>query len=354
MNKIIKKSKKSFTSSENTFDIKSFGVGSFQFKVENAEIQKTSAYISNFLDELRKIPGIREVEINLDPMTYKTIVPRNNEVHFSFLDIKFYIDLSSGNFSKKGQNKFLFVSRSEYDSIVTLIFPLFKTQSPSTSIFRVREHIREFLTEDYQLDVVGPSPFHADFFITKANKFSVELDKRHGYDKIYLNVESDKNIDIIDEIYREVAKEFNLYYMIKEIEVRRIESWEKLENLIMMTLRKISFFSFSIKEQFVFRHNYLTKAMQSLSEFEASSLVYIQSINKRFGHTYDDKKEYLISYIKEAKKSFYEYPIKSTQDFLNFIGDSRGRTQSTVNTYINTFVNVFLVFILTLVLYYLA
>lgn len=332
--------------------INSFGLGSFVFKITSDEVQKTESHISRFLEELRKIPGVENISIKPDPLVYKHITPHEGEVDLSsFLDLEFNIDLSAGDFSEEGHNKFRFVSGSQHDSIVTTIFPYFETQEPSVGIYRVREHIRSFLNHPYSLDVIGPSPFHADFFIHRTNFFGVDIEKTRGYDCIQVHVSSNVDSDIIDEIYQEIADEINLFYLVRSTEEVRSEAWAKVEEIVFKVLKKPAFLSVALEEQFSFRHNYLAQAMQSLAEFEANSLRLSQLINERFTKTYSTGKNFLISYIEKEKSEVYEYPVESTQNLLKFIADSRGRTQATINTYVNTIVNVLLGFGVAVTLY---
>lgn len=337
--------------SEGTQQINSLGVGSFVFKVCSDEVQKTETHISSFRTELLEIPGVKNVFIKPDPLVHKHITPHGGEVSLSFLDLEFDIDLSAGDFSIEHENKFKFVSRAQYDSVVTTIFPYFKTENPSMGIMRVREHIKSFLNDPYNLEIVGPSPFHADFFIYKTNFFGIDITKNRGYDHIQIHVKSNNDSNVIDEIYQELAGELNLFYLVRNTEVARSESWLEVEELISKVLEKPRFLSTSIDEQFSFRHNYLDKAMQLLAEFEADSLGFGQLINERFDNTYSTGKSFLVSYVETERNEVYEYPVESTQNLLKFIADSRGRAQETINTYVNTIVNVILGFGVAIALY---
>jgi hypothetical protein len=334
--------------------INSFGVGSFVFKVVSEKICKTETHISALHEELRKIPGIENVSIQPDARVYEHIIPYNDEVVLSFLDIEFEIDLSAGDFCEEGKNKFRFVSRNQFDSVITTIFPYFETENPSSGIIRVREHIRSFLNYPYTLEVTGPSPFHADFFINKTNFFGVDIKKTRGYDIIEVHVSSTSDSDVIEEIYENLAGEFDLFYLIRTVEVKRQEFWNELKELVSKVLHTPNFLSLSIQDQFPFRRNYLLTAMGSLAEFEAESLSCNQLINERFTNTYNIERNFLRSYIEEEKKSVYEYPIESTKNLLKFIADSRGRTRGTINTYVNTVVNIILGFGVAVALYFLG
>lgn len=339
---------------ESSKTINSFGIGSFIFKVSSRQVEKIEVHISNFLEQLRKIPGIENISIKQDSLVFKNITPHEGEVNLSFLDLEFDIDLSTGSFSKEGENKFKFISRTQYDSVVTIVFPYFETQDPSMGIMRVREHIRSFLTSPYSLEVIGPSPFHADFFIHRTNFFGVDIQKSRGYDHVNVHVESSTNDDVIDEVYGELVDELNLFYLVRNTELMRIRSWVEIKKLVSKILEKPKFLSISIEDQFFFRPNYLAKAMRALAEFEADSLIFNQIINERFTSTYSTQKDFLISYINEEKNDVYKYPVESTQNLLKFIADSRNKVRETFNTYVNTIVNVILGAGVAIALYFLG
>jgi len=164
------------TSSDNhKFPLDSFGVGSFIFSTSSDEEESLESHMSRFIEQLRNVPGLINIQITPDHLTDRTI--HAGEIELSFLNISFDIDLSAGPHSVRNENKFKFVSRSFYHSVGTLIFPQFNTEDPSDGVFRVREYLKSYLKEPYCLNVIGPSPFHADFFIRRTNFFGVEIEK---------------------------------------------------------------------------------------------------------------------------------------------------------------------------------
>lgn len=337
---------------KDTKTVSSFGAGSLIFKVHSEKVETLENHISRFVEELRRVPGIENVSIKPDPLCYKEIFPNNGVVNLSFLNLEFEIDLSAGDFCKEGENKFYFVSRMQYDSILTFVFPRFETNNPSDSIYRVREHIKSFINSPYELDVLGPSPFHADFFIEKTNFFNVSLEKTHGYDKVLVYVMSNSDRDIVEELYKNLSYEFDVFYLLRNIDSAHIELWGEVQNLVSRAIGKPSFFSWRFEDQFYFRHNYLGKAIRSLAEFEAHSIYSKQLAERRYSQVYSVNSGYLSFYLNEEIKENYQYPIKTTQNLLTFISDSKNKDREIFHTYVNTFVNVVLGVGVALMLYH--
>ncbi len=335
-------------------ELNSFGVGSFLFSVQSTRTEKLESHISGLNENLRNIPGINNIHIKPEPLTFK-MLPDGEIKLSSFLTIEFEIDLSAGPHSLQDENNFIFYSRPFYDSVVTLIFPKFNSNDPSSSIYRVREYIKSYLKKPYSLEVVGPSPFHADFFVHKTNFFRVDIVKTRGYDKNNVHVKSSKPNEIVEEIFRELGDELNLFYLIRQCEKTHIEYWRNVSEAVAKALRPVGFFSIGLVDQFTWlRSSRLGHAMQKLAEFEAQSLSLPQIIEQRFGDTYDAGGAYLISYNKKENKEFASFPTDSTQNLLKFVAEMRGRNASTITSYVTIFLNVVLTTAVAVTLYLLG
>ena len=309
--------------------------------------------MSRFIEQLRNVPGLINIQITPDHLTDRTI--HAGEIELSFLNISFDIDLSAGPHSVRNENKFKFVSRSFYHSVGTLIFPQFNTEDPSDGVFRVREYLKSYLKEPYCLNVIGPSPFHADFFIRRTNFFGVEIEKLRGYDTIKVYVSATENKEIIDQIFNELEDELDLFYLIRQSEHSQFEEWDDVSEKVSEAIKQIDFFSYKPADQFtLLRPKRLIVAMQALSEFEAKTLTLPAFLNERLRGILDLGKDNLLSYAKKDIENFYTFPIESSQNLLKFVSEIRGKTAATTTSYITMLLNVLLTTGIAIALYQLG
>jgi len=115
--------------------------------------------------------------------------------------------------------------RTEYDGPVAFVQCVGggSEDSPSTSVFLVREYLKKHLDRNEgsaRFDYMGPSPFHADFYLSHGapspdSSFKLTHTSRKGYDKYQFEVDS-QAVDDTDllSLYGEIADELSLYYFL--------------------------------------------------------------------------------------------------------------------------------------------
>lgn len=109
--------------------------------------------------------------------------------------------------------------------------------SPSDSVRLLRAYLeREFkkLVTPVSFEYLGPSPFHADFFLrpgaaTADQFFVLEETKRRGYNDLVFKYNQNRSPDeALDDLFDELSDELSLFYEIQRRAVRLMNDGESL------------------------------------------------------------------------------------------------------------------------------
>jgi len=319
----------------------SFGIGSFFFQITSAVPITLEEQILNLSEALRNIPGLSNLHIEADLDAPPALLEGTHPLRF--LNFSFHIDLSSDHNFRGSDTRYSLWTQSEYDTPVTLVFPLTTSADPSTGIVKVRGYIRKYLRSNFELEVIGPSPFHADFFVIPTNFFGVEIEKQSGYDRVQVFVDKLKFLDIKDQIFEELRSELNLFYMMREIEASRVKKWSNIEEKNLLVAGQSA--------KWFILNDHIAEVMEQLIEFESDSVLLPHLINDRFEDTYNPPREYLREYNDNARRNFRNYPIASVKSLLDFAVSKRSNFWQNLTAYVNTFINVVLAGAVTYILF---
>jgi hypothetical protein len=173
----------------------------------------------------------------------------------SFWEIEFNVHLPVriqkefiSSFESTGTEDFLVTIKSAYYCPVTFIAPIgSESESPSHSVIVLREYLRrEFSSRpDSQVtfEVLGPSPFHLDCFIKSApsqapipeSGWTCQVTRLGGYDKavfVYDPTKYSDAVELVYDIYHEVAEELASYYYIQQLQLGKAREWRAVRNTI--------------------------------------------------------------------------------------------------------------------------
>ncbi len=228
---------------------------------------------------------------------------------------------------------------------VTFIEPVNSSQesTPSQAVKIVREFLeQEFKNSksDYiQFECLGPSPFHADFYIQPGEtkdvnnvdwRFKVKICPKKGYDEIvfYFNpgifTKAEEAKRAI-EIEVKIQEELGFFYNIVQREVVKNHDWIKIQKLIgdLVSIHQLTGVKGFLKKFVLLKR--INDAFTSITVFEIDKIFsnYVQQ--KDYRYIYSEKKieTYFQSYIdKEIKKQFV-CPTKQPFQLISFFEGRR-------------------------------
>jgi hypothetical protein len=347
-----------------------FGVGCFHFGIKKKPPFKfdTAEYTKELEAFLQSISNISNIYISTDPISGASFdiqsEPPSVEAYtfplIAFLQIEFelYIPFRIQEqiartkkypFEKLSTERFFVSIFHAYHCPVTYIEPAGATGSddPSDAVIIVREFIKEqskISRSDYiDFQVLGPSPFHADFYIKEpGNKedaiwlFWHEDYDMPGYDTIEFFFDPDA-FDSIEEardfIFSEIKQEFDLFYYITQIENRRSLEWDELKEKVDSIIRIQRMKGITGPFRRYFSSSQLNEVFISIAEFESDDIFLNSSIQDSYSEIYesDNASISLRKYLDNAIKRRKQYPTKQLVELATLF---EGRREKVVESMI--------------------
>lgn len=321
----------------------SFGIGSFIFSVNLKSSQKIEDIILNFSENLRNIPGLSSLRVEPEFNSPTMLVKGTNQLRF--LNISFDINLDIDHKFRDGNDKFRIISRAFFDVPITIIASQSSLDNPSSGVVKVREYLRKYLRGDYSLEVIGPSPFHADFLLKKKSlRFRVDIIKQRGYDQIEILSTRTNNIDAFEEFFEEIADELNLFYLMNDVELFRVKQWGVVQEKIDKLQANITDSWFDRMRRKLLFSPYIGDIMESVISFESMTLSMSQLVDQRYE---DTQRKYLAQYLEKERKGSHIYPVESVRRLLDFQSSRRSQFNQNLVTTVNTIVSVLLTALIT-------
>lgn len=222
-------------------------------------------------------------------------------------------------------------------AIVTPIEPS-KESDPSTALMLVRKFIEKEFKEksfDYvDFQSLGPSPFHADFFIYEKDDDYFEADSNYemnitkdiGYDLIefqYSNKFFKDSNEFFDEIKREFINEAGAYYQIIQLKNRVRTEWEELEILVALMIN-----DFQEKRLFSIGrsiNSHLNETLINFSLFKMNEINNIDLISKIYSSTYEKDEGLLKEYLTYEVNEEDVYPSAEVGELLFLFEQRRSK-----------------------------
>ncbi len=349
----------------------SFAIGCFHFGLKKtySNGMKRGEYLQELRKSLEDIPNINNIEIVADdyfeslsiepgesftPLDEgQTFFPPPSlflEIHFDiYIPERLQNELYAGASTDINTEKFQVYIKDSYHFPVTFI-ELIDTKNdtaPSTAVIVVREFlVRQFAekgSEYIRFDCLGPSPFHANFFLSEDEDKS---DKGNSYDTkgFFVNYLPQRGYDTFDihfsnnyfsslqeakkSLFRELSAEAGMFYRIVHQNVLQMEAWGKLEGLVndlikttkLTGLKAIWFQTFRLYQQ-------VQEVIFSLSEFESNRIW--TSFFIKTGHQQlmsDGTKLYLQGQLDAEVSQFPDYPVSQIKDVVNLLESRRSKT----------------------------
>ena len=113
---------------------------------------------------------------------------------------------------------------------------------PSDAVVLIREYLKKYKPDGSSVEFqwIGPSPFHADFYIEESTNNEFRYDKKAGYDAVFFPIPPGEDKTEIawfmSQLEEEITKELGLYYSLIQSRNRLNEQWglfsDRVENIL--------------------------------------------------------------------------------------------------------------------------
>ncbi len=236
-------------------------------------------------------------------------------------------------------------------AFITLIDPG-RSPSPSTAVAILREFLTKAFadTEHLRFDCLGPSPFHADFFIRPSRQadeerpFTCLRTTREGYDRItyrYNGADFDTIDEARDHIFDAIDNAFDFVYHLQQVEAHDLVQFDEITDLVtlLVELEKEKGLTGFWKR---FRSTSVrSDALMKLADFEAEQ-VYRQVPTMRTYRqiTRQEDAACILSDIDELTQRPMRWPVEQTERLLQLFERRRSSALQNIVTSIAGLVGV--------------
>lgn len=346
-----------------------FGMGCFNFGIKRLPPFKLTGkqYITDLKSSLELIPNISNVEIgvgerfeSIDTEVTKPIKSIEEgfgffppPMSFFYLQFNIYIPFrfQEGLYGRKLQTNtenFRVYIKTAYHFIVTYIELLDSPDncSPADGVFTVKKFLEkqfEKTKSNIRFESLGPSPFHAEFFIKPSrdedngkyrNGLYPEQIEKRGYDLFNFYYDPSyfsEATDLIQDVFKLLLDEVSVYYNIVLHDNLKNLGWEKLEAILddildIKTKKGINFLFYSL----FLLPSKIRNAVISIAEYESSNIWKDYFINRDYKNLTRTEKPLIDSYFKELFNQFAKYPIKQLREIIDFLERCRSKTIETI------------------------
>lgn len=350
--------------------MKSFGIGCFHFGISdesNKEIFSVKEYISEVKNVLEKISSISDINISYDEdlknheftielansrlqngdfchpyiesynLEFKIYIPFRIQAKLIGIK-KNYLDTNTENFK-------VYFRHNWYGplSFVECLNPTLETK-PSSAVRIIREYIStEIKKIDTFLiyDFIGPSPFHANFYLTidenkdkeeTNNYFKIEHFKTHGYDELYIKYrKSDFKFEeeALEYLLNELESEVAYFYDFKVKEIHKSNEW----SIINKGMHSILDFEDkeskkTFKDKYFNRPKLFKEVFKDIGLFKGQE-IFNKNINNRdyssiYKHSHNQI--YLQYFIDKEISESMNYPLDETIELLKYFDQKSSKT----------------------------
>lgn len=348
--------------------MKSFGVGCFHFSINDTKSGKITVqeYINEVQSTLEQINSITDIKISFDEdlkdELFSTEPPnpqlQNGEkchphIPFYSLEYKVYIPYRIQASLIGTDEDLLFTNTENFNVFLKHEWhgPLSYIECvdskpdalPSRAVQIVREYIaKEIKTLDTFLmaDFLGPSPFHADFYLlfsdsektNENNPFTLEHKKMVGYDKLTFTCNSGNYKSTDTALYHlmdELSDEISFFYELVLGEVSRTQEWSEISESMHSILEfeddntKKTLLDKLFKRPKLFR-----KIFKDIGLFKGQEIFNININKQHYDSVYETDKQrtYLKVFNDRQISESAIYPIQEVSDLISYFDQKSSKT----------------------------
>lgn len=345
--------------------MKSFGVGCLNLSLGSYD--KGTLTVQSYIDEvkrtLEKITTVTDIEVRFDEDCKDEEIDTSidaihmNEggscnpcIGFFELEFKIYIPLRvQANITKRDEkyintrtDNFKVYIKHDWHGPVAFVECLGADSKcqPSTAVRIVRQYLeKEIKNSDSFLiaDYLGPSPFHADFYLSKddtleSDGFSFLHTKKPGYDHLSFNYRSsdfDTEEDALVELFDELSQELAFFYSLKTTSRERMRDWVEIAETMDQILEfegdesKVSFLSQFFKRPKLFR-----KVFQDIGLFKGRQIMVDNITNQHYSGIYisEKHKTYLQELVDKEISNEQVYPVNEASELMTYFDQKTAKS----------------------------
>lgn len=232
-----------------------------------------------------------------------------------------------------GTEHFMVRTAYSYHGPVTLIEGLDLEEigrtKPSDAVVVVREYLKAKVEEaeaGLQLEFIGPSPFHANFFVTEDDSMEEDSRVEHaqipGYDVIKFRVTPKIFESSAAWLLSEIGDQFAFFYHLKRLGRRRLVKWTFIEEHL-RSLREPPNRSTQIPTpaKFLGQRQEITALVHRVMSFRAGGVFEYRgarSSRSRIEETHKTPQFMEDAIAKAFDEAFFEYPTSDVLDLAKF------------------------------------
>jgi hypothetical protein len=347
--------------------MKAFGVGCFHFALkDNMEKEITvQDYINEIKRSLQKLTTASEFELDFDKsirdVKINTSAPNpkinNGEPCYpaiDFLNLSFNLYIPSriqAELIKVSENsldteteRFKITIRNEWHGPVSYIECLSARDNtqPSTAVQVVREFlITEFSKIDTFLtfDFLGPSPFHADFYLQnqspqdeKQTKFTLEEIKSPAYNTLafkYTDTNYSNEEEALEELFDAISDELSFYYELEREARHNLKIWMEIQETTNAILHHEEHKKWRhLPKRLIEKPKLFKKAFKDIGLFKGHQIFAKGRMETNYASIYKNGKaeHHLKSYVDQLIAENTQYPLNETSELIKYFDQKSSKT----------------------------
>lgn len=359
--------------------MKAFGVGCLHFSFKGGSKKEITVqeYINEVKASLEKLSNVNDVEIFFDEDVKDEKIDISESTymndgdpchpHIPFFELSFSLYLP-----RRVQGELIEIDQEYLDTDTDNFHVIFKhdwhgpytvvecvgaseESSPSTAIQIVREYFKREIdpnSDILKLDFVGPTPFHANFFLSqceqqaseKSSTFELTHTKVPGYDNLKFEYQKSKFESeelAFETLISEFSSEIAFFYELKIMSSSRSSHWVGIQNNLHNLLELEDE---SQKKTFKDRYSKKSKLLNGLHReigFFKGQEIFDKNIrDQHYFSIYKSEKHniYLKPFIYEVIDNWPVYPVKETSEIVSYFD---GKSSKSVELAVVFFAAVF-------------
>lgn len=350
--------------------MRAFGVGCFHFSIKNDINQEISigTYINEITKTLQKLTAASDVTVSFD-QSFKheridTTPPNpkiNNGDHchpaIPFLNLAFklyipsriqadLIQVPERNLNT-GTENFKITMRHEWHGPVSYVECLNAKEKsrPSTAIQVVREYLKQEITKletFLEYDFLGPSPFHANFYLNEIDTETIKRPdepayvlketKTPGYNTLDFqynpnNFQSES--EALEELQETLADELSFFYELNKDSYCCLKKWMEIQETTHSILDyEENKNSKNMTKRFFEKPKLFRKAFKDIGLFKGHLIFLKGQIERNYASIYKSGKRdtYLKAYIDQELSEHSAYPLDETSELIKYFDQKSSKT----------------------------
>lgn len=339
--------------------MKAFGVGSLHFSFKGG--QEKEITVQEYVDEVRtnleRLSNVSDVEIYFDDAVKNGKIDTSESTHMNdgdrchphircfeltfnlYLPIRVQaevINRDQSHIHTETEN-FRVIFKHDWHGpfAVVELHGASEASSPSTAIQIVREYLKREIDSSgdvLKLDYVGPSPFHADFFLRECKEqapdnistFNLDHVRIPGYDRLIFSCFEDQYESIglaFEELISELESEIAFFYELQILHAKRIADWYSIQESLHELLEiEDENHKRTFKDRYAKKPKLLNSLYRDIGLFKGQEIYYKNIYEQHYYSIYKTEKHnvYLKAFVDAALENWTAYPVKETSEIVGY------------------------------------